>query len=159
VGALLLLGACDRAENVDKNKFLIDLSDSEHTQLDKVDFADQHEDQKVFSAIWKLESYVNNDGFDGYVRYVEGPTIRFAPMALRRIGARRCADVVERALRVVSVDPLPDERDAREELLDELPEDALEDLDREFFAYPDDLTELLFEFVAARPAVFGPVPH
>jgi hypothetical protein len=31
-------------------------------------------------------------------------------------------------------------------------------LDDRFFAYPDDLTELLFAFVAAHPDVFGPTP-
>ena len=39
---------------MDKNKILIDLSESKRTDFGKVDFAEQSEEQKVFSAIWKL---------------------------------------------------------------------------------------------------------
>lgn len=35
--------------------------------------------------------------------------------------------------------------------------DALESLDQEFFAYQDNLTELLFDYVRARSSVFGPI--
>ena len=43
-----------------------------------------------------------------------------------------------------------------EAITDETSE-KLEGLDQEFFAYPDNLTELLFEFVRAHPETFGPV--
>jgi len=61
----------------------------------------------------------------------------------------------------VSVDCLPTDQEARECLIDNLSanqESILSSLDSEFFSYPDDLTELLFAFVAARPQVFGDVP-
>ena len=34
-----------------------------------------------------------------------------------------------------------------------------EALDSEFMAYPDNLTELLYAYVAARPESFGPIPQ
>jgi hypothetical protein len=145
---------------MDKNGFLIDLSESERVQFGSVDFADQHDDQKVFSATWELESQVNNGGFSRYASNSDGDIVGHAAAALRKIGAARCAGIVERALRVISSDALPLDADARQELIESLDDAAqakLERLDAEFLAYPDDLTELLFEFVRARPAVFGPV--
>lgn len=82
------------------------------------------------------------------------------PRALRTIGANACADIVERALRVVSPRGLPREQSLREDLVDQLGQDerdALEVLDQEFLAYPDNLTDLLFAFVRAHAHVFGRV--
>ena len=53
---------------MDKNAFLITLSESERTAFGKTEFAAQLEPQKVFSAIWELESEVNNGGFDQFFR-------------------------------------------------------------------------------------------
>jgi hypothetical protein len=47
---------------MDKNKFLIDLSESDQTDFGRVDFASQSDPQRTFSAIWELESQVNNGG-------------------------------------------------------------------------------------------------
>jgi hypothetical protein len=71
-----------------------------------------------------------------------------------------CADIVARALRAVSSDPLPDDQESREqpvEALDDSTRSALESLDEEFLAYPDNLTDLLFEYVRSTPQVFGTI--
>jgi hypothetical protein len=60
---------------MDKNRFLIELSESERTAFGRIEFAAQPEPQKVFSAIWQLESLVNNDGFDGYIRFTDSDVI------------------------------------------------------------------------------------
>src|SRR5437773_144759 len=145
---------------MDKNSFLIGLSESERTDFGRVDFSDQPVPQRVFSAIWALESQVNNGGFVQYFGSWDGETANFAPTALRTIGADTCAGIVERALRAVSAGPLSESKDDRERLLESVGEAArtrLEELDSEFFSYPDDLTELLFAYVAARPEVFGKI--
>jgi hypothetical protein len=49
---------------VDKNKFLIALSESEQTSFGRVDFAEQSEEQQVFSAVYGMKGQVNNGGFD-----------------------------------------------------------------------------------------------
>ena len=137
---------------VNKNNFLIDLSKSVLSR----DFEDQTDIQKVFTAIWALEGEVNNGGFHQYFWNSAGNTANFAPVALRRIGANTCAGIVERALRIVSSEPLPDDSDSRDKLLDGLSREAiveLEAIDVEFFSYPDDLTALLFDFVRAHPEV------
>lgn len=145
---------------MDKNAFLIALSESDRTDFGRVEFSDQSEEQQVFSAIWELESQVNNGGFAQYFQSEEGYTANTAPSALRAIGAVKCADLVRRALAMVTVDGLPDDQSAREQLievLDTRAQEALEALDQEFMAYPDNLTDLLFEYVRLRPHAFGPV--
>jgi hypothetical protein len=48
---------------VNKNRILIGLSESKRTGFGKQEFAEQSHPQKVFSAIWAVESEVNNGGF------------------------------------------------------------------------------------------------
>jgi hypothetical protein len=145
---------------MDKNAFLIGLSESDRTDFGRTDFGEQSEEQRVFSAIWELESQVNNGGFLQYFQSADGHTANAAPAALRAIGAGKCADIVSRALAVVSQQALPDDQASREQLIESLDgpaQDALESLDQEFFSYLDNLTDLLFEYVRSHPQTFGPV--
>lgn len=146
---------------MDKNAFLIDLSESDRTDLGRVEFGLQRPEQRVFSTIWALESQVNNGGFAQYFASADGDTATSAPDALRAIGAVRCAAIVEKALKVAARDrALPAAQADRESLIDSLPSDAIEQLeaaDTEFFSYPDNLTELQFEYVSKHPFVFGKV--
>lgn len=146
---------------MDKTEYLIELSGSPRTDFGKTDFATQREEQKVFSAIWSLESQVNNGGFKQYFESWDGETANFAPTALKAIGANACANIVSRALKIASAAPLPHDRDIRLKLIAALDANALQALDSlssEFIVYPDDLAELLFAYVAARPEIFGPIP-
>ena len=106
--------------SMDKNNYLIKLSESEHTAYGRVAFAQQPEPQKVFSAIWALESQVNNGGFLQYFVSSDYDTANFAPTALRSIGTKACASIVERALVNLSPTPLPDSREACERLVKSL---------------------------------------
>lgn len=145
---------------MNKNSYLINLSESEKVDFGKIEFQTQCTEQKVFSAIWALESQVNNGGFLQYFSSWDGETANFAPFALRQIGAAACATIVERALILVSKNALPDNQDERNNLINELnseTKDMLNDIDSEFYAYPDNLTELLFEYVRLNPSVFGPI--
>jgi hypothetical protein len=66
---------------------------------------------------------------------------------------------VEKAIQVIA--PLPSTQEARYRVLEGLSDDArdhLESLDAEFFTYPDNLTELLFDFVRLAPQAFGLIP-
>jgi hypothetical protein len=144
---------------MDKNGFLIDLARSERTDFGRVAFAAQSEAQKVFSAIWELEGEVNNGGFNLYFHNSDSDMIAYAPIALRVIGASSCADIVGRAIALIAA--LPPTQDGRRSALDAMSEEAqdlLAALNSEFFAYPDDLIEMLFEFVYQHPESFGPVP-
>lgn len=144
---------------MDKNHYLIGLSETPRTDYGKRDFAEQCQEQRVFSAIWELESLVNNGGCKGY--FGNGAeTASFATTALLAFGAHQCAAIVKEALALVPA-PLPTEHDACWDVTHSLPESVasrFRALDDRFFAYPDNLTELLFAFVAAHPDVFGATP-
>ena len=144
---------------MDRNAFLIDLSESDRTDFGRVDFAVQNATQKTFSAIWELESQVNNGGFDQYFRNSDSDVIAYAPTALREIGAVSCAEIVDAEIKPIA--PIPEDNDARCDALDaalEEDEELLAALHPKFFAYPDDLTALLFAFVAKNRSEFGTAP-
>ncbi len=128
---------------MDKNNYLIDLSESEHTDFGRVAFLDQSFEQKVFSAIWTLESQVNNGGFGQFFDNEDPLIVSFATTALRTVGAATCAEIVSRAVALA-----PDRE------LDQVAEQP-NSLDSQFYQYPDNLTELLYTYVAANPASFG----
>ena len=131
---------------MDKNSYLIDLSESDSTDFGRMDFSAQGHEQRVFSAIWGLEGQVNSGGFIQLFDNEEPELVAFAPAALRSIGAINCAEIVSSAV------ALAPNRDA--------PEVAghLERLEEEFYSYPDNLTDLLFSYIAAHPEVFGAAP-
>src|ERR1700730_15034568 len=121
---------------MDTNKYLIELSESERTDFGHVDFARQSEVQRVFSAVWEIESQVNNGGFDQYFRNSDSDIIAFAPAALNAIGATACAKIAESAINLIS--PLPATQEQRYGALAALSErqyDKLESADSKFFEY------------------------
>lgn len=125
---------------MNKNDFLVELSESPRTDFGRVDFAKQPEPQKVFSSIWALESQVNNGGFLQYFVSSDFDTANFAPTALTRVGAYACAGIVERALHLLPTGSLSPSREACEQLVDSLEgpiQEQFETLDSEFFTYPD----------------------
>lgn len=144
---------------MNKNSYLIALSESERSDFGRIDFLDQSPEQRVFSAVWALESEVNNGGFSQYFGSANGETANFAPAALKTIGADACAEIVSRAVRIVAPSGmLPFEQVMRAELVESLSDELasqLDLLDAEFYAYPDNLTELLYAYVSAHPATFG----
>ena len=146
---------------MDKNAILIGLSESDRTKFGKEDFETQSIPQKVFSAIWAVESEVNNGGFSQYFVNYSSETAGFVVDALNAIGAPRTADICSRAIAVAFPEGLPAEAEqisqTAESFSDET-EEKLDALDREFFAYPHNLTELLFAFVSKHPEEFGELP-
>jgi hypothetical protein len=77
---------------------------------------------------------------------------------LGRIGADATAKIVSDAIRIVT--PIPLAKKMRDARIDGLGEEALGELsslDADFLAKPDDLTELLFAFVAGHPQEFGEI--
>lgn len=144
-----------------KNEILIALSESERTKFGKEEFLLQSESQKVFSSVWALESEVNNGGFSQYFLNSSAETAAFVAKALDAIGAPRTADICRRAVERAFPDGLPATTEeissAAADFSDELLAE-LDSVDREFFAYPHDLTELLYDYVCRHPDEFGPVP-
>jgi Domain of unknown function (DUF4375) len=146
---------------MDKNNILIDLSESKKTKFGKEDFALQSLPQRVFSAIWSVESEVNNGGFSQYFANSSAETASFVVEALETIGATKAASICSRAIATAFPAGLPEEPDnistAAADFAVEIL-DKLDSLDREFFTYPDNLTDLLFSFVSQHPEEFGTLP-
>jgi|SRR6185437_3921115 len=143
-----------------KNNILIALSQSDKTQFGK-EFESQSIPQKVFSAIWALESEVNNGGFSQYFVNDSCETAAFVPEALELIGAPRTADICRRAIRTAYPSGLPKTSAAISSAAAEFSDGVLESLqtlDNEFFAYPHDLTSLLYDYVSNHPGEFGALP-
>jgi hypothetical protein len=147
---------------LNKNSHLISLSQSTAVAFGRIPFLSQSNEQKVFSAIWALESQVNNGGFLQYFLSQDGETAAYAPSALKTIGAAKCAALAERTLELAAANPLPADYEQRRLLLDSLTdavEDALSEVDAEFYEYPDNLTDLPFAYVCAHPATFAIAPN
>jgi hypothetical protein len=146
---------------MNKNHILINLSESKQTKFGKEDFALQSLPQKVFSAIWSLESEVNNGGFCQYFFNYSSETAPFLVEALETIGASKTASICHRAFAAAFPAGLPSSPEIIRGVAAEFGDDILEKLDhldREFFAYPDNLTDLLFAFVSKHPEEFGSMP-
>jgi len=144
-----------------KDHILISLSESEKTALGKKDFASQSVPQKVFSALWEVESEVNNGGFSQYFVNDSAESASFVVEALKTIGAPKTADICRRAIATAFPAGLPESmeaiRSAAADFSDELLE-KLEPLDQEFLSYPHNLTDLLFVYVSKHPEEFGVLP-
>ena len=136
---------------MDKNTALIELSESERTRFWKADFDKLTRPEQIFLLIWELESEVNNGGFTQYFMNSSGDNAMFAPDALREIGAPKMADIVHHAIVMYPNSPPSHDQDKRERDFDPIPEDErwgfFGELDDEFMAYPENLCELLFEYV------------
>jgi hypothetical protein len=146
---------------MNKNSILISLSESEKARLGKDDFADQSRPQKVFSAIWVLESEVNNGGFSQFFLNSSAETAPFVVAALETIGAPKTAAICKRAIAAAFPAGLPETPEAICSVAAHFSDDTSEKLDlldQEFFAYPHSLTDLLFAFVSEHPEEFGTLP-
>jgi hypothetical protein len=106
-------------------------------------FDELAEADRVLICIWELESEVNNGGFHQYYFNSSGDYAYFAPTALRKIGALSMADIVERANAAFGPGGPPTSRQERQARLTALRKDLWDDLDRQFYDYPDDIATLL----------------
>lgn len=144
-----------------KNQILIRLSESENTKYGKEDFSRQSLAQRVFSAIWDLEAEVNNGGFSQYFVNSSSETAPFVVEALRTVDAPDTAAICERAISAAFPRGLPKTTDDIRQVATEFSDETLEqldELDQEFFSYPHNLTDLLFNYVSMHPEEFGALP-
>lgn len=118
--------------------------------------------QKLFEMVYLLEADVNNGGFNQYFFNSSGRDAPEVVSALRTIRANRCAAIVEKALKTVEAGDLNWKDDpARKEFIASLSDeknDQLEDINIEFWAYPDDLSDLLAAFVRTHSGDFKTTP-
>jgi hypothetical protein len=109
--------------------------------------------ERVFASVWDLEAEVNNGGFSQYFCNSSGEHALDCPNALRAIGATHAAQIAQAALDVVGMDiPWTDDKMRRAAIskIGPAKDGALDALDTQFHTYPDDLTQLLFDYCVAN---------
>jgi len=147
---------------MNKNEILINLSESAATKIGKEEFEQQSLAQKVFTAIWEIESEVNNGGFSQYFLNDSAESASSVVNALTTIGAPKTADICSRAIVTAFPGGLPQTVEAIRSIAADFSVDTLaklEPLDQEFFSCPHNLTDLLFAYVTAHPDEFGTQPE
>jgi len=97
---------------MNKNSILIDLSESKQTKFGKEDFALQSLPQKIFSAIWYVQSEVLNGGFSQYSANDSEKSVSFVVEALENVGASKTASICNRAITIVFPAGLPETQEA-----------------------------------------------
>jgi len=119
-----------------KAHILIRLSSSDKTSFGKERFAIQSRPQKVFSAIWEVESEVNNGGFAQYFLNSSAESASFVVEALETVGAPKTANICKNAIEAAFPSGLPHSveaiRAAAASFSDEVLA-ALESLNEDFF--------------------------
>ena len=142
----------------DKNDFLIALG----SWLSKKSNYGEHPErfsnaEKTIYIIYQLEAEVNNGGFDQFLFNSSGDFANETAAALRSIGAEQAAAICDRAFSAFA-QPIPEDRTEREAFLDDAITDEIDDIlsqcATDFYAYPDNLTELCYDFVMTHREQF-----
>jgi uncharacterized protein DUF4375 len=146
-------------DNGEMNRRLIKLSESPTSRFWRLDYQDLAPAERVFLLIWELESEVNNGGFRQYFHNSSGALALDVVDALKAIGAEATADIVQRALNAVgdTITIWSDDA-ARQGSVKSLSPQArqiLEELDREYYKGPENLTPLLYNYVAEHRTQVG----
>ena len=115
------------------------------------------EPQKQFYYNQCLEREINNGGFNQYFINSSGDFAHQTIQSLKSIGANTTADILQKAIDQFPDKKVPQDRDERIELVEQIEETAnevWEELDGKFFEYADDLNTLNLNFVRQHKADF-----
>ena len=109
-----------------------------------------NQNEIVILSIWQLEADVNNGGFNQYYWNSSGELANEVVTSLVEIGAIETASIVKSAnANFPNSDP-PKDRKVRQDILEMLEESGtlkLDSLDDEFYEYPCDLLELMYQYI------------
>ncbi|MFD2165642.1 DMP19 family protein [Thalassotalea euphylliae] len=108
------------------------------------------EQDKVIATTFAIEAEVNNGGFDQFFFNSSGDIAFYAPTALVAIGAFEMAKIARKANLIFGSDgPDRDWHKRTQKLfsLNEKFDDYLEDLDDQFYKYPNDIGALLEAYI------------
>ncbi|MCG3131032.1 MAG: hypothetical protein FLDDKLPJ_01807 [Phycisphaerae bacterium] len=114
--------------------------------------------QRNFSAVWMLEAEVNNGGFSQYFFNSWSDHWPDALTGLNAIGARRTAEILQRAVAVFGPEGPATDREARMDQLSKLIdrcEKELDDLDDQFYKETDPLYVQYMLYAAKHADQFG----
>lgn len=114
--------------------------------------------EKTFYIVQQLEMEVNNGGFSQFFFNSAGNFSNDLVQCFTEIGALKIAAICRMALDAFGT-KLPENWEARQNLLDELESDEINDIlsecDDAFYAYPDDLNALSYAYVMHHKDAFN----
>lgn len=114
--------------------------------------------ERVFYITQTLEMEVNNGGFSQFFYNSSGNFSNELVGAFSSIGANTTAAICQRAIDAFGRD-IPVDRYERQEMLDELESDELDEVlgecDNAFYAYEDNLNELNYNFAMENKEQFN----
>ena len=146
-------------ELTDTNDFVIAMEEhlNKKTQYGD-DMSVLSDAERIFYITQTLEMEVNNGGFSQFFYNSSGDFSNELVGAFTAIGANTTASICQKAIDAFGRD-IPVDRDERQEMLDELESDELDEIleecDDAFFAYEDDLNELNYNFVVKNKEQFS----
>ena len=114
------------------------------------DFAKLTEPQKTFSLCQWFEQEVNNGGFWQFFFNSSGNFAHQIVDSLRIIGANTTADILQEAINQFPNKIVPNTYDERMNVFEQIGKTEREvwnELDKQFYKYPDDLCALNFEYI------------
>ena len=116
------------------------------------------EPQKVLLFVENVEKEVNNGGFNQFFWNSSGDYAHESLAALEVIGAKKTAAIVRRAIAQWPQQTVPKDKTEREELLEQIQgkaEAVWGKCEEEFFAYEEDISQLLIEYVKKHKREFN----
>ena len=145
-------------ELTDANDFVIALL--EHLE-NKTQYGDDmsclSEAERIFYITQSLEMEVNNGGFSQFFYNSSGSFSNELVSAFTAIGANATAAICQKAISAFGRE-IPVDRDERQDMLDELEceeiDEILEECDDAFYDYEDNLNELNYHFVIKNKESF-----
>lgn len=142
----------------DQTSALIELD----TQVNKLsnygeDLTKLTKPQQDLLFIENLEREVNNGGFNQFYWNSSGDYAMETVAALKAVGAHKAAEILIKANSAWPNQSVPKDREERQELLENIEEQSnpvWAQCDSEFYQNPDNITELLLDYVKRNKAEF-----
>jgi len=109
--------------------------------------------EQTLFLVWSLESEINNGGFNQFFFNEAGDHSKETLSALREIGAAHTAALLQKAMAVfgaVGPNSECETRQGQVEQLTDAENDTLAELDIAFYAYTDNLSERLSQFMQSK---------
>lgn len=135
---------------MDSEKFLFTLAGDIQSRESKTGLSGLAPKEQVFFLVWSLEAEINNGGFNQFFFNSSGDHAAATAEALRAIGATKTAAIVDGAISVFGAEGPSQNRAQRQQqltLFSDEQQERLSELDTNFYVYPDNLSELLANYM------------
>lgn len=114
-------------------------------------------EEKTVYIVDSFQSEVNNGGFSQYLFNSSGTFVGELAASLSAIGANRTIEIYKKALEKLPLE-LPADDGQRNTLLEELITEDISEVfascDQQFYEYPDNLDELIYQFIMNNKSCF-----